>query len=54
MRVNLAAQFLSTTMAAVLQNDGSPQCVGTAKFCEMIDSLFDCQNVRSLIEYERK
>ena len=53
-RVNLAAQVLSSTMAAVLQNYGSPECVDTAKLCEMIDSFLDCQNVRSLTEHERK
>jgi len=40
MRVDLAAQVLSAT--------------ATAKLCEMVDSLFDCLNVRSMTEHERK
>ena len=40
MHVNLAAQVLSAT--------------ASAKLCEMVDSLFDCLNVRSMRERERK
>ena len=50
MRVNLAAQVLSSTMASVLQKFDPPEAGGTAKFCEMMDKFFDCFNVRSLSE----
>ena len=40
MRVNLAAQVLSAT--------------ASAKLCEMVDNLFDCLNVQSMTERERK
>ncbi|KAK3754384.1 hypothetical protein QZH41_002038 [Actinostola sp. cb2023] len=54
MRVNLAAQVLSASVAAVLRCFGPPEAAATAKFCEMIDSFFDCLNVRSTTEHERK
>ena len=53
MRVNLAAQVLSSTMSAVLENFGPPDAIETAKFCKMMDTFFDCLNVRSLEEYEK-
>ena len=31
-----------------------PSVVGTAMFCQMINDFFDCSNVRSLNEHERK
>ena len=54
MRVNLAAQVLSATVAAVLQSFGPPEAAATAKFCKMVDGFFDCLNVRSTKEHERK
>ena len=54
MRINLAAQVLSSTMSAVLENFGPPDAIETAKFCKMMDTFFDCLNVRSLEEYMRK
>ena len=54
MRVNLAAQVLSSTMAAVLKAFGPPEAAGTAKLCEMVDGFFDCLNVRSKTEHVRK
>ena len=53
MRVNLAAQILSSTMAVVLQNYGPPNFQGTARYCDMIDKFFDCANVRNSTESER-
>ena len=49
MRVNLAAQ-----VAAVLRSFGPPEAEGTAKYCEMVDGFFDCLNVRSTTEHQRK
>ena len=55
MKVNLAAQVLSNTMALALRRfytDGSAE--ETARFCEMINRFFDCLNVRSTSEHTRK
>ena len=54
MRVNLAAQVLSVSVAAVLKEFGPPEAAATAKLCEMVDGFFDCLNVRSTTEYQRK
>ena len=54
MRVNLAAQVLSASVAAVLKGFGPPEAVETAKLCEMVDAFFDCLNVRSTKEHEKK
>ena len=54
MRVNLAAQVLSSTMAAVLKAFGPPEAAGTAKLCEMVNGFFDCLKVRSKTEHVRK
>ena len=54
MRVNVAAQVLSATVSAVLTTFGSLESSGTAKLCEMVDSFFDCLNVRSTTEHQRK
>ena len=54
MRVNLAAQVLSASVASVLKAFGPPEAEGTAKLCEMMDGFFDCLNVRSTTEHQRK
>jgi hypothetical protein len=54
MRVNLAAQVLSASVAAVMKSFGPPDAAATAKLCEMVDSYFDCLNVRSTKEHQRK
>ena len=54
MRVNLAAQVLSASVASVLKSFGPPEVAATAKLCEMVDSFFDCLNVRSMTEHVRK
>ena len=54
MKVNLAAQVLSSTMAAVLTKFGALEVSAIAKYCSMMDKFFDCFNVRSLQEHERK
>ena len=54
MRVNLAAQILSSTVSSVLQNFSSPGSSCTSKYCQMFDQFFDCLNVRSLEEYKMK
>ena len=54
MRVNLAAQVLGKTTSLVLKNYGSENAAGTALYCEMFDSFFDCFNVRSKKDHIRK
>lgn len=54
MRVNLAAQVLSATVSAGLKKFGSPESSGTAKLCAIVESSFDCLNVRSTTEHQRK
>ena len=54
MRVNLAAQVLSASVASVLKTFGPPEAAATAKLCEMVDAFFDCLNVRSVTEHQRK
>ena len=54
MRVNLAAQVLSASVAAVLKAFSPPDTAATAQLCEMVDSFFDCLNVRSTSEHQRK
>lgn len=51
MRVNLAAQVLSLSVANVLKAFGPPGASATAKLCEMVDGFFDCLNVRSTTEH---
>ena len=54
MRVSLAAQVLSETVATVMSNFGSPDSAGTAKFISMIGKFFDCSNVRNCKEHLEK
>ena len=54
MRVNLAAQVLSSSVSAVLTAFGTPDTAETAKLWKMVDPLFDCLNVRCTHEHERK
>ena len=45
---------LSASVATVLKTFGPPEAAATAKLCEMIDGFFDCLNVRSTTEHQRK
>lgn len=54
MKVKLAVQVLSKSVAITLRESGSKEVLGTAMFCEMMNSFFDCTNVRSKDEYKRK
>ena len=54
MRVDLAAQILSSTMASVLNHQGGNELSGTSKYCDIINQFFDCMNVRSVSEYIQK
>ena len=54
MRLNLAAQVLSASVASVLKAFGPPEAAATAQLCEMVDKAFDCLNVHSTQEHQRK
>ena len=48
MRVKLAAQVLSKTMANAIRRRNRPEILETANFCEMMDEWVDCLNGRYL------
>jgi hypothetical protein len=54
MKVKLATQVLSRSVALALEESGNSEVLGTAEFCRMMNDFFDCTNVRSLREHERK
>jgi hypothetical protein len=54
MKVKLATQVLSRSVALALEESGNSEVLGTVEFCRMMNDFFDCTNVRSLWEHERK
>ena len=54
MKVYLAAQVLSSTVAKVIHRYYPSDYHATAEFCEMLDLFFDCCNVRNQVEHSRK
>ena len=54
MRVRLAAQILSTSMAVAIRQRHLPDMEQTSIFCEKLDFWFDCLNGRYPGEGERK
>ncbi|CAB4010182.1 Transposable element P transposase, partial [Paramuricea clavata] len=55
MKVSMAVQVLSNTVAQALQRHySSAEAQGTANLCKMMNDFFDCMNVRSTTEYQRK
>jgi hypothetical protein len=55
MKVSLAAQVVSKTVSMALKRHyTTAEADETAKLCAMINDFFDCLNVRSLHEHERK
>ena len=50
MTVNYAVQTLSKTISVALSTFETPESIATAEYCEIIDSFFDCLNLRSLTE----
>ena len=54
MRVNLAAQVMSSLVSKVMLAYSPPDTHETAKFIELVDKFFDCFNTRSLNEAEFK
>ena len=51
MRVHLAVQILSATVANVLKVYGQTDAEGTAEYCQKLDMFFDCLNVRNTQEH---
>jgi hypothetical protein len=47
MKVKLATQVLSGSVAIALEESGKDETGGTAQFCRMMNDFFDCANVRS-------
>ena len=54
MRVKLATQVLSNSVAIALEESGKEDVQGTAQFCRMMNSFFDCTNVWSRMEHIHK
>eukprot|EP00794_Sanderia_malayensis_P001655 gene1655-1842_t len=54
MRVNLAAQVMSHSVASTMKAYSPQESFETAKFIALVDCFFDCMNSRSLNEAERK
>ena len=54
MKVKLATQVLSRSVAIALEETGNDEVMGTAQFCRMMNDYFDCTNVRSRTEHIRK
>ena len=54
MKVKLATQVLSRTVAITLEERGDEEVLGTSQFCRMMNDFFDCTNVKSLTEHDRK
>ncbi|CAB4023577.1 Transposable element P transposase [Paramuricea clavata] len=54
MKVKLATQVLSTSVAIALEECGYAYVLATAKFCKMMNDFFDCTNVMSMTEYVSK
>ena len=54
MKVKLATQVLSQSVAIALEEAGDNDVLETAKFCRMMNSFFDCTNVRSRTEHIHK
>ena len=54
LNVRLAVQVLSFLVGKVLQEFGPQDAAGTAKLCMLMDSFFDCLNVRNTDEFKTK
>ncbi|KAK6181946.1 hypothetical protein SNE40_009722 [Patella caerulea] len=54
MKVNFAAQVFSRSVGKVIEKFGGEEAQETAKFILLIDRFFDCLNVRSKFEGQKK
>ena len=50
----LATQVLSQSIVIALEESDDDGVLGTAKFCRMMDSFFDCTNERSRADIHKK
>ena len=54
MKVKLATRVLSQSIGIALEEAGDNDVLGTARFCRMMNSFFDCTNVGSRKEHIHK
>ena len=54
MNVRLAVQIFSSTVGNILKEFGLPEASGTAEFCILMDTFFDCLNARNKEEHKIK
>lgn len=54
MRVRLAVQVLSNTVSTALQHLMPEEASETVPLCAMMNTFFDCANVRSITEHKQK
>ena len=54
MKVNIAAQVLSNTVAHQLEKEYGDKVAGTVQFIRHMNHFFDCLNTRNLFEAEHK
>ena len=54
MTVTFAVQVISRSMSVALREFGSSDTEEKATYCQNLDSFFDCVNVRSPAEADRK
>ena len=54
MKVKLATQVLSKSVTIALEEADDDDVLWTAEFCKMMNSYFDCTNVRSRAEHIHK
>ena len=54
MKLRLATQVLSWSVAIALEESGDSDVLGTAEFCRMMNDFYNYINVRSLTEHVKK
>ena len=54
MTVKFIVQVLSELAAKNLQTFGTTEASETAKCCQLLDHFFNCLNVRTLVEHQKK
>ena len=54
MNIRLVVQILSSSVGNIFKKSGPPEAPGTVEFCILIDTFFDCLNVRNKEEYKIK
>ena len=54
MNVRFAVQLFSSLVGNIFKEFGPPEAFGTAEFCILMDTFFDCRNVQNNEEYKIK